>query len=162
MAQSYSSELWTGCGSNRARLTFLDDGSSALIELHSDWMGQGLIKYKFECEHLAISDQFGLLRVVGSEVTGGAADSATEEETDDLPDDLVLEYLKINRCGAIAEAGLARMQAWGYAGWNQEFDLVLLTGDHVPPAEESREGKGLWTLDKMKFDSRLDLSEVFD
>lgn len=140
--ETYQHTLWTGSGSNKATLKVLDNGDVE-IEFKMHWMGSGRWNYYLYGKHEAISAFYGWIRiqevnaaespVVGPEMSRGTI------HIEALGVELIYEYVKIASSPVFQhpQQDLSMMVSLGYAGWNESFDLLLLTNTFMLEAFEA-------------------------
>jgi hypothetical protein len=135
--ETYEHELWTGSGSTRATLQFEASGDIE-CELHMRWMGSDEHLYHLSGRYEQLSGSYGRIfirqitvqRITRFPRPATPAESTTEEvDPFALGTDLMYEYLKAARSPVLYHPGedLTLMRPLGYAGWNEHFDLVLIT-----------------------------------
>jgi hypothetical protein len=162
MEQKYKSYLWTGSGSYEIILSFFEDNITHLVYT-SGWMGRDKQKYLFRCKNEALSQAHGVLRVQALEVENNSGDVTNfefdehvDEGTDERPNKVIFfEYFKLPQREEyiIHDNVLAEMRAMGYAGWNEKFDMFLLSLFTLGLSEQSEIGGVVRSLDKTKLDS---------
>jgi hypothetical protein len=144
--------FWTGCGSNRVELTI--DGGSASLSVRTNWMGDGLKRYKLRCAHRALSPAFGVLVTEAIEVAVGTdapfAPVTIDPEEFLLP--LVIEYVRVPTSPVYVhdESQSVAAAPLGYAGWNETFEVALLVHDFEGRAESAPLAEICNTIDKVK------------
>ncbi|MBO0793540.1 MAG: hypothetical protein J2P36_21680 [Ktedonobacteraceae bacterium] len=176
--ERYQHELWTGSGSTKASLQFQEPGDIE-CELHMRSMGADECHYHLTGRYERLSDTYGRIFIQQISVqcvdraSSGAQSSppsekkAEEVDLTTLGTDLIYEYIKVDRSPVFyhPDEDLTLMSPLGYAGWNEFFDLLLITDpfivqtvDTFNDAEEAPDERlqGHWrnvvyVLDKLKF-----------
>lgn len=117
--------FWTGCGRIDTTLV-LGPFESGSISVKRHWMGSDDREYTLHCRHYPYSANSGLLQV--ERVEGNIDLPAFVTDCDlDSGGGLCLEYFRLNipAPNVPDEPALTGMSGLGYAGWADEFDLVL-------------------------------------